>query len=373
MKKENNNDNVEEKKEEKKQENVKKEKKIKKDNFFKKMWNSIVKIEKYPDMAAEGFGKAIIYISKLVAILAIVICLGTIYQTHKVVQEGVNYLQNEFPDFNYKDGSLDIKSVEVIRISEEDSIVVYTIIDTKAEDEQTINKYINEIEQSGSGMIILKNKVVLKNGAVAGTINYDYKEVTSQMGLTEFSKQDVINYANSAQIVNLYASVFLTIFVYVFIMYLTTTLLNIVLLSAFGYLATWLARIRIRYVAVFNMAVYSLTLSTILNILYIAVNIFVKFNMQYFQVMYVAVAAIYLVAAIFLLKTEYIKKQLEMSKMAEAQEIVRKELEQQEEEKKREEEKRKRQEKDREEEKKQKEKQDKKDDNVGETPEGSNA
>ena len=44
-----------------------------------------------------------------------------------------------------------------------------------------------------------------------------------------------------------------------------------------------------------------------------------------------------------------------------------------EEEKKREEEKRKRQEKDREEEKKQKEKQDKKDDNVGETPEGSNA
>lgn len=362
--------------EEKNENSLNKEKKVKKNSekqsgFFNKLWNSIVKIEKYPDMAAEGLGRAIGYISKVVAILAIVLCLGAMYQTYQVVQKGVNYLQNEFPEFSYKDGVLNIQSEDVINISENDSIVGQTIIDTKAEDEQTINKYINEIEQAGSGMIILKNKVILKNGSVAGTINYDYKEISSQVGLTEFNKQDVINYANSSQIINLYASVFLTIFIYAFSMYLLTTLSNAVLLSAFGYLTTWLARIKMRYVAIFNMSVYALTLSTVLNILYIAVNIFIRFNMEYFQVMYVAVSAIYLVAAIFLLKTEFIKKQAELMKIAEAQEIVRKELEQKEIEKKEQEEKKRRKEKDKEEENKKKEK--KKDNNVDEEPEGSNA
>ena len=339
--------------------------------FFTKMWNSITKIEKYPDMAAQGLGKAIIYISKVVAILAIIICLGVMYQTYQMLQEGTKYLENEFPDFYYKDGVIDIQSETPITISEDDSIIGQTIIDTKTEDEQTINKYIKELEQTGSGVIVLKDKAILKNGSVAGTINYNYKEIFEQMGITEFSKQDVINYANSSQIVSLYSSIFLTVFVYAFVMYLLITLSNALFLSVFGYLTTWFARIKMRYVAVFNMSIYALTLSTILNMLYMAINIFIEFNMEYFQIMYVTVAAIYLVAAIFLLKTEFIKKQAELMKIAEAQAIVKKELEQQEEENRKQEEKERRKEKDKEEEKK-KEK-DKKDNNVGKEPEGSNA
>ena len=94
-------------------------------------------------------------------------------------------------------------------------------------------------------------------------------------------------------------------------MYLLTIISNVVLLSFFGYITTLLARIKMRYVAVFNMSAYALTLSVILNMLYVAVNIFVTFNMEYFQVMYVAVAAIYLVAAILILKADFMKKQLE--------------------------------------------------------------
>jgi len=152
-------------------------------------------------------------------------------------------------------------------------------------------------------------------------------------------------------------------------MYLLTTLSNIVFLSVFGYLTTWFARIKMRYVAIFNMSIYALTLSIILNILYIIVNMFISFNMEYFQVMYVSVAAIYLVAAIFLLKAEFIKKQAELMKIMEAQELVRKELEEKQRQEKEEQEKKERQKKDRDEEKK-KEKQEEK---SGEEPQGSNA
>ena len=356
--------------EEDKNNNAEQTEKVKKEGFFKKVWNSITKIEKYPEMAAQGLGKAFSYICKVVAILAIVVCLGMMYQAYQMVQEGVQYLQNEFPEFSYKDGILTIQSEEPITISAENSYVGEVIIDTKTEDEKTINQYVTQVEDYGDGIIILKDQVKVKNAAVMGTINYEYKEILGQMGITEFQKQDVINYMNSSQMINFYISIFITIFVYTFAMYLLTTLSNAVFLAVFGYLTTWITKIRMRFVAVFNMAVYSLTLSTILNMMYIAINIFVPFTMEYFQVMYVTVAAIYLIAAIFLLKSEYIKRQMELMKIAEAQEIVRKELEEKEQEEKekreREEEKKKRKEKDKKEEKKNKEKQ-------SEEPQGSGA
>ena len=330
--------------------------KVKKQGFFKKVWYSITKIERYPEMAAQGLGKAFSYICKVVAILAIIICFGSMYQAYQILQEGVAYLQNEFPEFSYSDGILSVDSENPITISAENSYVGETIIDTKTENQQTINQYISEIEQSGDGIIVLNNRVIVKTSSVSGTISYEYDQMLNQIGVTEFNKQDLINYISSSQMYNFYISIFLTIFVYSFAMYLLTTLSNAVFLAVFGYLVTWIAKIRMRFVAVFNMAVYSLTLSTILNMMYIAINIFVPFTMEYFQVMYVTVAAIYLIAAIFLLKSEYIKRQAELMKLAEAQELVKKELEQKEEEEKekqqREKEKKERKEKDRKEEKK---------------------
>ena len=341
----------------------------KEENFFKKVYNSIIKIEKYPDMAAQGFPKAISYITKLVVILAIVLCLGMVYQTHGLIQDGVNYLQNEFPDFSYKDGTLTVNSEEPI-IIEDSPVMGMAIIDTTTEDENKVNEYITSIEQAGDGIVVLKDRVILKNISVTGTINYNYKDVLSQMKIQEFTKQDVINYANSTQIVNLYISVFITMFVYAFIMYFITTISNAFLLSIFGYLTTWIAKIRMRYVAVFNMTVYALTLSIILNILYVAVNIFINFNIEYFQVMYVAVAAIYLVAAIFILKGEFIKKQQELMKIAEVEAVVKQKLDREEEEKQ---EKKKREKEKEERKKKDKEEQKNDDDKSKQEPEGSNA
>lgn len=361
MKEENNNEttkiDIENKKEE-----------TKKISFWKSLWYSITKIENYPEMAATGLGKAMSYMSKIVAILAIVLSIGMIYKATTLVQKGVDYLENSFPEFSYQDGKLDVNSDEKIDISEEDSIAGRTIIDTKTENEQEINNYLNEITKQGEGIVILKDKVMIKASGITGTITYSYKDSLDNMGITNFTKQDVINYANSSQIISLYVSLGITIFIYAFIMYLLTTISNTVLLSIFGYITTWLARIKMRYVAIFNMSVYALTLSTILNMLYIAVNIFMPFTMEYFQVMYVAVAAIYLVAAILILKTEFIKKQFELMKIAEAEKIIKKELQEKEREEQEQQEKEDRKKKDKEEEKKKKE--NKKEEKGNNEPEG---
>ena len=301
--------------------------KTKKMKFFKRLWYSISKIEKYPDMAAEGFKRALGYLVKIVMILTLVISAGMIYQTNTLVQKGINYLNNEFPEFTYKDGVLSVASENELKINQEKFPIGEVIVDTNTDDEQKVNQYINEVTENGEGIVVLKDKLIVKNSSVVGTINYSYKDTFEQMGITEFTKQDVINYANGSGMLKLYTSLFLTIFVYSFIMYFLTTISNVVLLSIFGFITTLIAKIRMRYVAIFNMSVYAITLSVILNMLYIGVNVFIPFSMEYFQVMYVAVAAIYLVAAILILKSDFIKKQAELMKIAEAEEIIKKENE----------------------------------------------
>ena len=129
----------------------------------------------------------------------------------------------------------------------------------------------------------------------------------------------------------------------------------------------FMLKMKMRYVAVFNMTIYALTLSTILNILYIFVNILFNFNIQYFSIMYVTVATIYLLAAIFILKTDLMKKQVEVMKIVEAQQIIKKELEEEEQKKKEEDE-------EKQEEKKEKKKEDKHKGNLDKgKPEESNA
>ena len=86
-----------------------------------------------------------------------------------------------------------------------------------------------------------------------------------------------------------------------------------------------------RYAAIFNMSVYAVTLSTILYIAYITVNIFINFEIKYFEPMYITVATIYLLASIFMVKADLIKRQSEVIKIEKVQKIVKEELKQKEE------------------------------------------
>lgn len=357
MAQEENKNKVEEKKEEYKE--------LKGIGFFKKVKYSILNIEKYPEMAIEGLGKAVSYIAKLVAVLGIILSVWTLYQIYQMIQEGTNYIENEFPDFSYSDGTLTVNTDEVINIDNEQFGKL--IVDTNTDSEETINQYKNSINEAGTGVIILKNEVIFKNITMIGEVSYNYKESLESMNISEFNKQDLINYVRQGQINSVYVSLFVSLFIYSFAMYFVNTLWYAVIISIVGYFTMWILKMRIRYVAIFNMSIYALTLSTILNIIYLLVNIFFNFNIEYFSIMYLSVAVIYLLATIFIIKSDLIKKQGEVMKIIEAQEMIKKEIE----EKEREEEQK--QEKPEEDKKENKDKKDKKDKLDDDEPEGSKA
>ena len=359
------NKKIESKKEikEKQDGEAEKEEKMNK-GFFKKIWYSINKIEKYPELSAEGLGRAIIYLMTLVLIIGAMSSFATVYRTSLKVKEVAKYIDEKIPELTYKEDTLQVGTEEAI--IDENENFGKIIVDTKTDDEQQINQYIEETSDEENAVIILKNKLMLKQSGTNGTTDYNYKDLFGQMGITEFNKQSLLDCLNGNGIMNLYFSLFASLLIYTFVIYLINLLFYIIIISIFGYLATMILKLKIRYVAIFNMAIYAITLPALLNIIYIAINAFYPYQISYFEVLYALIASIYIMAAIFILKTEFNKKQGEVQKIVEVEKQIKEENK---EEEKREKPESKKDKKKKEEQNKEQEEKD----NDGEEPEGSNA
>lgn len=283
-----------------------------KKGFFKKVYYSIFKLEKFGELSAEGVRRAIGYLFKLSLIVALIIGISTLFRINELKQKGIDFLNEQVGEFTYSEGILKIEKEEPIRAPS--STFGEVIIDTNIETEEETNKYLNSIEEK-MGILILKDKLIVKGLAGNGIISYNYKNILADINITQMNKAQAIEYLNSSNMWIIYAVAFVIVFIYAIINVLIPILFNAVILSIFGYLVSWLAKVRIRYAAIFNLAAYSLTLSILLNAIYIIVNMITGFTITYFQVMYIGVAVIYLIAAILLLKSEFIRIQAEVTKI----------------------------------------------------------
>ena len=298
--------------------------------FFKKVGYSIGKIEKYAEMATDGVKSALLYLAGITVILTVVFCLGSVYRTHQSVQKVAEYIENEIPEFSYKDGNLSMEGDQHLTIENEEMGFDKIIIDVQDKTDEEIEQYKNTIKESGNGILILKDKVQIIGGSDNGEVTYVLKDIATQLGMNEFSKADVINYLRGNGIYNVYLNMFLMMFVYAFIMYFIEAIWVAVIIAVVGYVSAIILKTRMRYKAIFNMAVYAMTLSIILQTIYLGVNTFTQFTITYFDIMYIGVAFIYLISAIFLTRIDLSKQQEELTKVEEAQKEVKKEIEEKE-------------------------------------------
>ena len=337
--------------------------------FFKKLWYSITKFEKYPEMAAEGIRSAIKYLIIISFIVSIFISIGSTIEMHKVIGELANYINNNIPDFTYADGKISAEMQEPMVITEvNDSTIDQIVIDSNAETEEAKNTSKTEHEIIGNTIFFFKNQVVLVARAENGQVNeqpYTYQDFIksyTQEDIKEFNKQELVNYMTSSGMNSYYIRYVIAIVVNLLLVNVMVALLDTLQLAILGWITTIVARIKMKFVAIYNMSIYALTLSMILNIVYIIINYFVDFTIEYFQIAYMAIAYIYLAASIFILKDDFMKRQEEVEKIKQEQIKVREEIRKQEEEKK-----------DKEEPKEEKPKKKKEEEPKGETPDGSEA
>lgn len=298
----------------------------KKTNFFKEALKSIKDLDKYEDFAVELPKNAFKYLLKLVLIFCIIICL---FYTYKIVQNISNIYDNfkeTLPDFSYSQGVMEMNSEGPIVIEDYKEIFGKIVIDP--------NGNIEDYEKDKyTGILLLKDKcVILSDSGIGQVLNYS--DIFNSYNITEFTKQDVVNYVESINIVSLYGSVYFVIFIYFFIIYFITIFMDVLILAILAYLVSRISKIRLKFAPSFGIAVHGITLSVILNLVYIVVNLFTGFEIKYFQLMYSTISYIYVIVAILMIKTDFIQRQMELIKLAQEQEKVREEMKRKEEEEK---------------------------------------
>ena len=334
-------------------------------SFIRKLISSIKDFEEYPHMASKPFNIVINYLVKLILIFTLIVTIISVFELSKDIQNGIKYFETQIPELTFKDNELKVDSEEKIRI-EANNIVDLIIINTNDIKEEEIDNYIKDISNYNKGVIILKDGIILNVGQ--GTMQYSYSKLAEAYNIGNMTKQDILNYFTGTNLVMLYISIFVISFIWLFIAYITSTLVDSLILGILGYITSLLLRLRIKFVAMFKIAMHSLTLPIILNLCYIIIQTLFNFKIKYFEVMYVAVAYIYIITAILMIKSDLIKRGQELTKIIEEEKKIREQLEKEKQEQKEEEERKKREEK----EKKKEKKSDKKDNLEGE-PQGENA
>ena len=349
------------------------EKKTKQENklsFFKKIYYSITKFEKYPEMSAEGTASAFKYLCLLMLIFSIIVSIGLSIELNQTINSAVAYIQNELPDMELIEGNLSVDSSSAIIIDAQIPAIDKIIIDTNTNSENEINGYIESIPTDNTGIVLLKDKAIVKAIGTNKKIEYSYKEILESLNLKQdnIEKQDIVDYLTKSGAITIYAMFFVLMLVYIFAIYLISVLVDTLLIAVLGHITVLFTKLKLKFSAVYNMSVYALTLSILLNALYIVINCTTGFEMKYFQIMYTSIAYVYLIAAIFMIRIDFEKRQAELMKIMEEQEKVKQEMKEQEQEEEKEQNKKPEEDNDN----REKEKKEKKEKDPGE-PSGSEA
>ena len=294
--------------------------KQKKESFFKRVKNAIINFDKYREYADEKVSTSIKYILKLILVFSIVITVALTVKVAMELNRVIESFRETCPDFKIENNNLVIQDENNNFTVSDSSNILCLIINSEKQS-------LTEIEESNNyqGVIaILKDKIVLRN-----TLNTESSITYEQLGetyeLNNINKQSILSYITNKNMTILYATFVIGFIIYLFIVYLIQILLDILLLSIIGFLFSRIIGIKFKYKQIFNMSTYAMTLSFLLYMIYIVVNLFTGFVVKYFEIAYNAISYIYIITAMMMIKSDLTKEKIMVEKIIEEQKKVNEE------------------------------------------------
>ncbi len=309
-------------------------------SFLKKIKISIFGLENYEKLAIQTIGSVIGYIAKLMLIFVLILSIALTYKFSETIGNVKGYIESEISQINFENGTLTVtgknETTDAIIAADEENLEHKIIIDTNEITEEQINNYRNEIQGYNTGIIILKDGAIINESGLS--LSIPFSSIADRYNIVKLDKQNILDMLSGNNASMLYAGFFVIMYIYLFIIYFSTVLVDALLYSLIGYIAGMFSRLRLKYSAIYKISIHALTLPIILNLIYMLINIFTGFTIKYFDIMYLAITCIYIITAILMIKADMIKKQLELSRIISEQEKIKQEMERQEQEKREEEE-----------------------------------
>ena len=314
--------------EEKKTEKI--EKKEERIGFFKRLKKAIFELEDYGFFLGEKLTVAFKYFFVLMFLISVIFSLTVAYKSASVVDRGYNYLANEMPEFEFKDGRLSFK--EIVKAYDHDYNFSFIADTTDGIKKDKIKEYKDEIYKGGDyGVLLLNNELIMITSGAENTINYSEYLTSAGFNPEEVKasqKQDFINFVDQIGIQNVLISMFIILTVVTYISNIIIVLSDVCVVAIFGWFAARICGVNFKMNPMIALSIYGLSLSIVLDLIFDIIYIMTGFTVQYFEIIYLLIAYVYIIAAIFMIKYDLIKHTEELKKIIEVQKQVQKELEQ---------------------------------------------
>lgn len=293
--------------------------------FFKRIQVSIFKVENYGEFVLEKTRVAVKYFFLLMLLVSIVTSIFSTYHMNTIFTKGFSYIKNEMPDFTLENGIINFAENTTAYDEDLDFFVKYA---TDAEYSDSILSDIEkDIRDYTVAIVYLKDRIIYYDGVDYSY--FKYGDIMSEYNFEIANRQDLIKQFDSVGIAGLDVVYFCANLLSSYIVNVISVMLDVLLVFFFGIIVAKLSGVNMPSSKMFSLSIYSLTLSIILSAVYSIVYGFTNFYIEYFDVMYIIVAYIYLIAAILIIKSDVIKQKLELQKIIEVQKQVKKEIEEQ--------------------------------------------
>lgn len=196
-------------------------------NFFQKVWTSIKDFEAYEEFAAGKVTKAIKYILILTLIFTITITFAYTYKFYLGIENLKSYISENIDEISIKNGKLEVISDEKIIIEDEKNIVQMVIVDT--DEDANVDEYKEKMKPYGTGILLLHDRIILENNLLANTEDIYYSNIVS---IDIENKAEFLSLLNGTNMFYSNIVFFLMIFIYLFVIYLASNLVDCVVLGA---------------------------------------------------------------------------------------------------------------------------------------------
>ena len=270
--------------------------------FFKRLKMSIINLEQYHFLAAEGPKRAIGYLAILMFLFATIFSVALNIKIDNKIKETVEFTKENVPYFEVVNNKFHIESEEKLEYEKDH----YKII---VDNNPDYNKYIDEISNyNGTFLLINENNVILKLD-FGSPIALSYDNITKAINKENINKESLLTFFNENKI-KIYILLFIYILLEVYIIYIISTLIDVLALSLIGILTEKFSGLYLKYGATLSMAVSAMTLSTVLNLAYLVIRTFTGFYIKNFQILYTIISYIYIVMAILIMRSNILKGKL---------------------------------------------------------------
>ena len=297
---------------------------VKKNSFFKDFLKSIKSFEKYEDFALEGMKKSSKYILKLILLFCLIVSISSTIYIFSIVHKVFNDLKNTTVNFSFKNNELNVESDDTIEVDNYKNIFGKIIINTS--DDIKEEELIEKTKYDNTGIFLLKDKAILStsNGAKR-EIKYEYliNNINAESEPNEFNinnKDELIELIESVNLPSYILMTLFIIFISNIILHTIDFFMFIIILSLVAYIIARISKMKINFSNSFGIAIHAITLPIVLNLIYLVINTFTRFEIKYFDWMFSSIAYIYVVVAILMIKTDFINRQLQLLRISEAKE-----------------------------------------------------